>query len=144
MKAFQADAQKFFPVIAIYKEFNSLKFTYLDVGVLWNELDEPFEAVEKITCCEKEALDQWVFFVCLLDLFFVVLEDDSDELDKGNEEGAEGNRAQVVSEYPVESSCEGATSAWVRSWAEVPKSTGCWDDELGHSNNECVDPKVAK
>ena len=47
MKAFQAEAQKFFPVRAIYKKkINELKIeTYLNVCILGNELDESLEAI---------------------------------------------------------------------------------------------------
>ena len=88
MKAFQAEAQKFFPVSAICdKGIVSLELfqvTYLDVGVLGDELNEPLEAVQEVAGGPEKDLHDLVVLVRLHDLPLVVLEDDSDHLNEGD------------------------------------------------------------
>jgi hypothetical protein len=46
MNAFQAAAQKFLPVIAIYKKCLSLILTYLYISIFRNELYKPFKTIK--------------------------------------------------------------------------------------------------
>lgn len=93
----------------------------LNISILGNKLDEPLKAVKDVAGGEKKALDHGIFLVCLFDLFPVVLEDDSDELNESDQEGAESDGAEVVSEDPVEATHERAATVAVRGGAEVPK-----------------------
>lgn len=72
----------------------------MNVGVLGDELDESLKALKAARGYAKQSLDDWVGLGELANLLFVVLEDDSDHLNYGNNEGSEGNRSQVVSEGP--------------------------------------------
>lgn len=64
--------------------------TYLNVGVLCYELDEALEAVEEVAGAAEDGLDGGVLLVGFLDLFLVVLENDADELNEGDQESAHG------------------------------------------------------
>jgi hypothetical protein len=117
MKAFQAEAQKFFPVRAIYKMKRELEKlvseTYLNISVLGNEFDESLEAIQKVACKTKQNLDDFVFFTGLLQLSFVIFKDYSDELNQGYQESSESDGSKMVSEDPVETFAEGAFSVGV-------------------------------
>ena len=59
--------------------------TYLDVGIFGNELDKSFEAVQQIAGCPQQYLNYLIVFVGFHELPLVVLENNSNELDEGDE-----------------------------------------------------------
>ncbi len=60
--------------------------TYLDISIFSDELDESFQAVQKVTGQAEDSLDGWVLLVGLFDLFLIVLEEYPDKLHKGDQE----------------------------------------------------------
>ena len=120
------------------------KQTYLNVGVLGDELDEALEAVEEVAGAAEDGLDRRVLLVGLLDLFLIVLENDTDKLDKGDQECAHGDGSQVESPHPFNTLHNGAWASWVRVAREIPLTAGGGDDEHRGTHQKSVEPKVAE
>lgn len=118
--------------------------TYLNVCVLGDELDEALEAVEEVAGAAEDALDRRVLLVGLLDLLLVVLEDDSNELDEGNQESAHSQGAQVVSVGPVHALHDGGRAGVVGGAGEVPLAAGGGDNEHRRAHDEGIEPEVAE
>ena len=66
-------------------------YTYLNISVLGNELDESLQAVEEVASATKDTLDSWILLVCLLNLLLVIFKDDPNELYQSYQEGTEGD-----------------------------------------------------
>jgi hypothetical protein len=58
--------------------------TYLNIGVLRDELDEPLKAIKEIGCETKQGFHCFVVLVGFFHLAPVVFKNYSDELDKSN------------------------------------------------------------
>jgi hypothetical protein len=96
--------------------------TYLNVGVLRNELYEPLEAIKKVRGQAEQGFDDFVVFVGFLHLTPVVPEYDSDKLDESKQEGAHGDGPKMEPEAPVETSRDRSFSVRVRGATKVPYS----------------------
>lgn len=74
----------------------------MDIGVFGDEFDESLEAVEAAAGGAEDGLNNFVFFVSLFDLLFIILKDNSDELYKSNKESTHCQRAKMISVNPVD------------------------------------------
>lgn len=77
----------------------------MNVRIFGDEFDKPLEAIKEISCKTEHNLYDLIIFVGFHNLSTVILKDNSNELYKGDQKSSEGDRSEMVSEHPVESSC---------------------------------------
>lgn len=114
----------------------------LNVGIFGDEFDESFKAVEAAASGAEDCLNDFVFLVGLFDLLFIVLEYNSDELNKSNQESTHCQRAKMVSVHPVDTLHNRARAIGISSACEVPLSASCSNYEDQTAHEEGIDPKV--
>ena len=91
----------------------------LDVGILSNEPNAPFEERNAATSVAKQAIDTGIRF-SRLDLLCIVLKDGSDHLADSDKSSSKSYRTQVVPESPPHATANSAFSFSITVDFKVP------------------------
>lgn len=116
----------------------------LNVGVLSEELNTFLEADKAVSSNTQDSLGNLIASSPSLDVFAVVLEEESDELADSNAESTEGNRAKMLGEEPFDRGQNGGLDQGVTLGLEEPDAGGACNNELATSNDKGVHPEESE